>query len=244
MATFKRNSKAEIDELADNCPGRMRPIHRRDTLNLALLEGVEFTIDSEMPILRAVSPAKGHPVALLPFSVAMNPKGDNFDCFVHFYEDDCEFTRLWNRPEAYLPRLSKFSGVIMPDFSTCWDFPEPLKRWSAWRSQLLAAWMQKNGLTVIPNARHQPGCDFLIEGQPHNSVIAICGRGVTKNRRERKLFLRDVRETVDRLEPTAIVYYGSEKYGAMDYPRKLGIPVWSYPGCGLGTAGGGRSGQR
>lgn len=46
------------------------------------------------------------------------------------------------------------------------------------------------------------------------------------------------------LRPTAIVYYGSDLYGVMDYPRSLSIPVWVYPGCGRGALDGGKCGQR
>ena len=49
---------------------------------------------------------------------------------------------------------------------------------------------------------------------------------------------------MDALEPTAIVYYGSDLYGVMDYPRSLGIPVWVYPGANRGALDGGKSGQR
>ncbi len=53
-----------------------------------------------------------------------------------------------------------------------------------------------------------------------------------------------VRTTVDTLNPTAVIYYGSDLHGVMDYPRSLGIPVWVYPGCKRGALDGGKSGQR
>ena len=77
-----------------------------------------------------------------------------------------------------------------------------------------------------------------------HSVIAICGRALTKDVTERRRFVRDVKTTVDFLEPMVIVYYGSDLYGVMDYPRSLGIPVWVYPGCNRGALDGGKSGQR
>ena len=35
----------------------------------------------------------------------------------HFYEDDYQFERLWNRPGTYLDILKRFEGGISPDFS-------------------------------------------------------------------------------------------------------------------------------
>ena len=206
-----------------------------------MLEGLDFSRPWDMPVL---APVEAHPTALVPFSVAMHERWRDFDCFVHFYEDDFRFERVWNDPHKYLPKLSKFEGVIMPDFSTCIDFPRPLKMWNCYRNQTLGTWWQEQGLTVIPNARHQPECDWLVEGLPRESVIAICGRALVKDVAERRRFVRDVRTTVDELRPTAIVYYGSDLYGVMDYPRSLSIPVWVYPGCGRGALDGGKCGQR
>lgn len=204
-----------------------------------MLEGLSFSEPWDMPEL---APVDARPERFVPFSVAMAEGWSDFGCFVHFFEDDFRFERVWNDPRKYLPRLRKFSGVVMPDFSTCVDFPRPHKMRNAYRNQLLAAWWQREGLTVLPNARNQPGCDWLVEGLSLGSVTAICGRSLVKDVEERRRFERDVRTTVDMLEPSAIVYYGSELYGSMDYPKSLVIPVWAYPPRGHGELDGGKRG--
>ena len=35
--------------------------------------------------------------------------------------------------------------------------------------------------------------------------------------------------TVDALKPSAIIVYGTDSYGAFDYPRSLGIPIKVFP---------------
>ncbi len=217
----------------------MKPRHDRDTLNLFLLEDAEYSKDSELPLVHAVKLDKP-PAALIPFSIAMSGSCNDFDCFVHFFEDDSHFLRVWNNPKRYLPKLRRFAGVVMPDFSVCIDFPRSLKMRTCYQNQALAAWFQREGLITLPNARHQPGCDFLLEALPKRSVIAICGRALTKDVIERRRFVRDVKTTVDVLQPTAVVYYGSDCYGVMDYPRSLEVPVWIYPGCNRGSLDGGR----
>lgn len=229
--------RADVSGTADG----VKRTHNRDVFHAWMLEELDFSRPWDMPKL---DPVDAHPSALVPFSVAMNEQWRDYGCFVHFYEDDFRFERIWNEPRKYLPKLSKFEGVIMPDFSTCIDFPRALKLWNAYRNQTLGAWFQQQGLVTLPNARVQPECDWLIEALPRHSTIAICGRSLTKDVDERRRFLRDVRATVDALEPAAIVYYGSELYGAMDYPRSQGISVWSYPGCNRGALDGGKSGQR
>lgn len=219
----------------------VKPRHARDTLKLFLLNKAEYSKENELPILHAVHLSE-HPIGLIPFSIAMNRRCKDFDCFVHFYEDDYLFLRIWNNPKRYLPRLKKFAGVIMPDFSVCIDFPKSLKMWSCYRNQTLGSWFQRNGLLCIPSARHEPKCDFLLEALPKQSTIAICGRALTQNVLERRRFVRDIKTTVDILKPNAIIYYGSDLYHVMDYPRSLKIPVWLYRGCGRGSLDGGRRG--
>lgn len=233
-------SIAPLDAESNDRYGR-KPTHKRDVFHAWMLEGLDFSRPWDMPALDAVDV---RPTALVPFSVAMHERWSDYGCFVHFFEDDFRFERVWNDPRKYLPKLARFEGVVMPDFSTCIDFPRPLKMWNAYRNQLLGAWFQRQGIATLPNARHQPGCDWLIEGLPRRSVIAICGRALTKDVDERRRFVRDVRTTVDVLEPTAIVYYGSDLHGVMDYPRSLDIPVWVYPGCNRGALDGGKRGQR
>ena len=215
--------------------------HRRDVFHAWMLEGANFSEDWEMPTLE---PVDALPDGLVPFSEAMGRERDSIDCFVHFYEDDFRFESVWSNPSRYLPSLSRFAGVIMPDFSTSIDFPKPMKMWNAYRNRLLGSWFQRNGIVTIPNARAEPGCPWRLEGLPHHSTIAVCGRGLVKRPDERKRFIRDLRVTMDVLEPTTLVYYGSDLYGVLDYPRSLGIDVRVYPGAGRGVLDGSAHGQR
>ena len=242
MANKKDNDCVpDKNDTVEDCVrmGQSKPRHSRDTLKLFLLEGATYSEEHELPQLQAMQ-LKNPPVALIPFSIAMNDRCKDFDSFVHFYEDDFLFLRIWNNPKKYLPKLRKFAGVIMPDFSECIDFPRSLKIWSCYRNQALGSWFQRNGLTCIPNARHEPSCDFLLEALPQHSTIAICGRALIKEKLERKRFIRDMKTTIDVLKPTSIIYYGSDQHHVMDYPRSLGVSVWVYPGCNRGELDGGR----
>ena len=73
---------------------------------------------------RTKEPASGkhsHPYdtpnKLIKFSKAASSKCKDYNQWVHFYEEDYEFFRLWRNPERYLKRLKRFNGVILPDFS-------------------------------------------------------------------------------------------------------------------------------
>ena len=129
------NSKPDARDASNG--GDSKLAHKRDVFHAWMLERLGFSRPWDMPVL---APVEAHPTALVPFSVAMHERWRDFDCFVHFYEDDFRFERVWNDPHKYLPKLSKFEGVIMPDFSTCIDFPRPLKMWNCYRNQTLGAW--------------------------------------------------------------------------------------------------------
>lgn len=42
---------------------------------------------------------------------------------VHFFVDDYQFERIWNRPDDYIPQLKKYACVASPDFSPYGDMP-------------------------------------------------------------------------------------------------------------------------
>lgn len=220
------------------------PIHSRDVFHAFLIEGATFSEEWEMPKLEPVPCDVVPPKELVAFSRAQERHLSGMGRTVHFFEDDFRFERVWNNPGKYLPRLLEFDSIIMPDFSTCIDFPKPLKMYMAYRNLSLASWFQRQGAIVIPNARHQPGCDWLIESLPHHSVIAISGRGLVRNADERRRFVRDLNTTVDMLEPTGIVYYGPDTSNVLDYPRALDIPVRVFRGDRKGGMRGDEYGVR
>lgn len=41
----------------------------------------------------------------------------DFDQWIHFYQDDYLFERVWTKPKEYIDLFKKFNGVILPDFS-------------------------------------------------------------------------------------------------------------------------------
>lgn len=85
------------------------------------------------------------------FHMAKSAKAPQ-DRWFHFFEDDYQFERIWNRPDSYLMLLKKFEGGISTDFSMYLDMPKAQQIWNCWRNRVMAYWMQRNGINVIPNA--------------------------------------------------------------------------------------------
>lgn len=206
-----------------------------------MVRGARFAGPMDMPVIQ---PCYAIPVELVAFSDAMGPRYRKRGGFVHFFEDDSDIERFWNNPRRYLPRLSQFDGVISPDYSVCYDFPNALKVNNTYRNLASGAWLQSQGLQVIPNVRCEPSnTGWSLPSLPHGSTIAFGARSSIKRVENRPMFVSMIKAAVDELRPSAIVWYGSDAYGTADYPRSLGIPVYVFPGKGRGALGGDMNGR-
>lgn len=130
---------------------------------------------------------------------------------VHFFVDDYQFVRLWAQPNTYLPMLSKFKYVFSPDFSTFTDFPKALQIYNHYRKHWLGAYLQENGVTVIPTISwaEEDSCEWCFDGEPCDSVVTISSVGCMKDADSKRLFLNGYNEMVERLHPSEIIFYGT-----------------------------------
>lgn len=145
----------------------------------------------------------------IPFNYAKtckDPKGKG----IHFYLDDYQFARLWNRPDEYIPLLRQFEAVCTPDFSTYTDMPVALQIYNHYRKHWLGAYWQMHGITVIPTISWStPGSyDWCFDGEPKNAIISISSVGTQQNKESMELFNAGCREAIKRLNPTQILWHG------------------------------------
>lgn len=96
----------------------------RDVFKGRLLRGLTLVGPYDIP---RIEPCQIVPGSLVAFSEAMAMSSADAGAWVHFYEDDYRFRRLWNAPERYLDRLRQFAGVISPDFSLYGICPSPAR---------------------------------------------------------------------------------------------------------------------
>lgn len=178
----------------------------RDTFHSYLVSDATYDGILEIPIIK---PTDQLPNRLISFSKAM--RTDDYDQWVHFYEDDCNFERVWNRPNYYLPKLKKFNGVITPDFSLYRDMPLIMQQWNTYRGKALGHWWQSHGMQVIPNIRTSDERSFAFSccRAPHSSAIGIGTHGCLRSREDRELFKKGLRFVVSELHPSCIIIYGA-----------------------------------
>ena len=127
---------------------------------------------------------------------------------VHFFLDDYKFEVMWNDPEPRVERLKKYRAVLSPNFSLYNEMPLSLKVFNTFRSRWCGAYLQSNGLKVIPTiAWGEPNTFwFCFDGIPEGSVVAVSTLGV---RTEKTLFLQGYDEMLRKLKPNTVICYGT-----------------------------------
>ena len=174
----------------------------------------------DMPVL---APTIYKPKSLVGFNqlnTANNSAG------IHFYLDDYQFERFWNRPGLYIDKLSQFDCVLTPDFSLYQDMPLPMMMWNVYRSRLLGQIMQQLELTVIPTVSwaDERSFEFCFDGLPLNSTLSISTIGVKKNDKANQMWQRGVIKMIAKLHPKQLLVYG----GQVDFTYPDGIDVVYY----------------
>ena len=208
----------------------------KDVFNAFLVKNANYDGDLEIPKLKSVDFV---PNKLISFSKSLSSK--DFNQWVHFYEDDFLFERIWNNPQKYLPILKKFNGVISPDFSLYRDMPFVMQQWNTYRNRAIAHYLQENGVNVIPNIRwgDERTYKFCCLGVEKDSIIAIGSHGTIKNLIDRDYFVKGLDYIVEQLNPKTIIVYGTAPNKIFEKFIQKGINIVQFDSeCLLSHKGG------
>lgn len=183
-----------------NAKYRIDNQYHMDWINLERCAG-----SYDMPVLRR---EQFVPSELIGFNEAMRTERRKLG--VHFFVDDYQFARLWNRPMDYVGRLRSFECVLSPDYSLLLDMPEAMKIWNVFRSRLLGQHFQDEGCRVIPTVSWAEPASFryCFEGLPTRGTVAVSSVGVMNDAAALFAWHRGMDELLTRLEPTEILFYG------------------------------------
>ena len=179
--------------------------------NLDMVDQDSLTNDFwQMPIIQKTNFI---PNDLIGFNYAKTSKNKN--CGIHFYIDDYQFERVWNKPENYTDILMDYDCILSPDFSLYMDMPMPMKIWNIYRSRFIGNYYQNQGIKVIPTISWaEPATfEFCFRGIPKGSVVSISTIGVKRDQDALKVWRDGVTEMIKQIEPSAILIYG----GKLDY---------------------------
>ena len=177
----------------------------KDVFHAYLTKNASYAGEEEIPCIKT---SKLLPEKVISFSKALT--SSDYDSWIHFYEHDYKFERLWKNPQKYLPIIKKFRGIITPDFSLYYDMPLVMQKWNTYRGKSLAHWLQENGVEVIPNVRWGDERTYALStlGVEKNKTIAVGTHGCIKTVEEKRMFIRGLDYVVMELNPENIIVYG------------------------------------
>lgn len=179
----------------------------------------------EIPIIKPINKI---PNRLISFSNAM--RTNDFDQWIHFYENDYKIERIWNKPCRYLSRLKKFNGVIIPDFSLYRDMPLVMQKWNTYRGKALGHWLQYKGINVLPNVRFadERSYKFCCAGVPKRSTICVGSYGNLRRTDDRTFFKQGLEFVIKKLKPSCLVVYGSTPYDVFSCCKESGVKILQF----------------
>jgi hypothetical protein len=177
----------------------------KDVFNAFLVKNADYDGDEEIPRVRTSSLI---PTQAVAFSKATLQA--NFNQWVHFYEHDEKFEKLWREPKRYLPLIKKFKGIISPDYSLYYDMPYCMQVWNTYRGKALAYWLQQNDVEVIPNVRwgDERTFDVATLGIEKGKTFAVGTHGCIKTVEGRNMFISGFDYAVKKLQPQKVIVYG------------------------------------
>lgn len=181
---------------------------KRNTFKLELIKDFQLEGQYQFPKVQGTN-ATMSKYEVIPFNMATGVENKQ-KYFVHFYIDDYQFDRVWNYPEKYLELLKQFKGVIGPDFSMYSDMPKSMQIYNCFRSRVLSAYWQANGILVVPNATwsDKQSFNYCFDSLPKNSTISVSSVGCIKNPKALLGFCEGYLEMKKRLCPANVLFYG------------------------------------
>lgn len=134
-------------------------------------------------------------------------QSSDFDKIVHFYLDDYKFEDIYSKPDKKLALLKKFKAVLTPDFSMYLEMPISLQLYAAFKSRWVGAYLQNQGVKVIPTVRWADlsSFNYCFDGIEKGSIVAVSTVGTKK---EKAHFMLGYNEMYRRIKPSTIICYG------------------------------------
>ena len=128
---------------------------------------------------------------------------------VHFFLNDYQFERIWNSPDQYMDKLSRFACVASPDFSPYKSMPLVMQLWNHYRKHWVARYMQDHGITVIPTITGSGDDRFdCLQGEPKGGVLITSTMWTNSIPGNYELDTKLWDRVADELHPTHVFVYG------------------------------------
>lgn len=145
---------------------------------------------------------------VIPFNI-FKAKPDK-NSWIHFFIDDYQFERVWQKPTQYINLLKQAAGVITTDFSMYVDMPKAVQIYNCYRNRAIARFFQKEGIKIIPAVgwSDEDSFSWCFEGIAYGSAVAVSSNGCYNNPEAKKNFLAGFNEMIERINPCQVIFVG------------------------------------
>ncbi|MCR5152004.1 MAG: DUF4417 domain-containing protein [Prevotella sp.] len=151
--------------------------------------------------------------------------GDPYSC-VTSYDQDYVIDRMWNHPDRYVKRLSKYMCFAEPDYSLKVNHPLSVQIANTYRSHAIAYYMQDHGIKVLPSMAWSSTMshEFCFDGHSKGGVVMVSTIGTLKDERSRMYFRLGFMEMLKRIAPDAVILYGDINDKILSWmPKQLDV---------------------
>ena len=140
-------------------------------------------------------------------SIKKDDKEENKRKGVHFFIDDYRFNSVYSNPDKSWDKLSQYSFIWTPDFSTDADMPLWRQLESVAHSRWCGAkWQSKNANVVTTITWSTPiSYDFCFDGVEKESIVAV---GMIGCKKRKRAFLHGYDAMLERVNPSAVICFG------------------------------------
>lgn len=178
-----------------------------NTFGIPKIPKVEFN-DDELADLRMIA-----------FNLVKSDKDNHYERIVHFFIYDYNFESMWKNPKKYLKMLSKYKGILSPDFSMYLEMPYALQIYNTFRNRWCGAYYSQYGIKVVPtlNWSDEKSFDFCFKGIEKGSVLAVSTYMFQEkdyHSDQKEIFMKGYNKMLEEVEPSKIICY-SEPFEEM-----------------------------
>ena len=185
----------------------MRKTKYDDDFHNYLVEGATVVGAPGIPMLMNLKNTQ-IPKDIIPFEKAKHAKDKRK--YVHFYMHDKYFSDVLTSTRKYLDLLKQFDGVITPDCSLAIGQSACLQQTNTYFNRAVGFYLQKNGISVIPNIRwsDESSFDYCFLGVPKNSIVSVSTHGCIRSNEQKEMFKKGLYAMLEELRPTDVLVHG------------------------------------
>ena len=145
---------------------------------------------------------------ILPFNILMSSSKRNL--WMHFFIDDYQFERVYQKPTKYLSLFQSVKGIITPDFSLYSDLPKAIQIYNCYRNRAIACFLQKLGINIIPcvSWSNEDSFEWCFKGIENTSAVAISTNGCFQSKETLETFIKGYHKMCEVIDPKQIILVG------------------------------------